>query len=122
MRFVSLQTTSSNGYLLRCDRPGRTREVGFRAKEANRASEPRAVSRVGLLRSRFTGQRNCSITGSKVFDRFQTCFSGTVFDHWVEIPVAAGSWSPHMSKGPKRRYLEEQKKTASQPQVLEMQQ
>ena len=43
MRFVSLQTRSSNGYLLRCDRPGRTREVGSRAKEANRASEARAV-------------------------------------------------------------------------------
>ena len=63
-----------------------------------------------FFRFRFTAQRNGSITGSKVFDRFQTCFSGTVFDHLVEIPVVAGSWSPGHTQGTQVQVLERAKK------------
>ena len=79
-----------------------------------------AQFRVRFFRSRFTGRRNGSITGSKVFDRFQTCFSGTVFDHLVEIPVAAGSWSPAHAQGTQAQVRTRQK-PAGQPQVLETQ-
>jgi hypothetical protein len=44
--------------------------------------------------SRFTARRNGSITERSFRSVFQTCFSGTVFDHLVEIPVVAGSFLP----------------------------
>ena len=95
----------------------------FVQKKPIRASEPRATSRVRFFCARFTGQRNGSITGSKVFDRFlKLVLVGRCSTIWSKSLSSRRSWSPAHTQGTQVQVLgRARKKTAGQPQVLEMQ-
>ena len=66
-----------------------------------------------FFRSRFTGQRNCSIAGSKVSIGFKLVLVGPCSAIWSKSLSPRVPGAPDTPKAPKRRYLDKKKQRAN---------